>query len=340
MSDPRWARLTKIAADSEGGPWVDVSNSLSGKRYRVSSGELAAALLRNTAPENAAVREELTAGGLLTDRESPNEEAATGVDHWTKRSWGLALDYFLWSRRRTFDDGTGTKDERSQAARRLLTLIGPPPSPPVTTEHIRLPKIMLSEILPETENDLRAILMNRRSSFGFAGRNLSLESVAAILWSALATPRGCRHADPAEPLGLLRSFGIAFDFYLCAYQVTGIDQGCYAYDLKEHAIKSLVAGDLRPEMRQIVIGQPSLERASASVILVADFDRYLWRYRHERALRNLYMESGRIVQYLLLAATATKIRTHITPAIRDSLALELLNLPPERHQAFYVLTLG
>ncbi|GHE78089.1 hypothetical protein GCM10018785_52880 [Streptomyces longispororuber] len=100
------------------------------------------------------------------------------------------------------------------------------------------------------------------------------------------------------------------------------------------------ADALRRRMSAILVGQPAPLSAAATVLLVADFERYQWRYRHERALRHLWLDAAHAMGYLLLSATALEKSTHISPAARDSAANACLGLSDARHQVMYCLSAG
>lgn len=72
---------------------------------------------------------------------------------------------------------------------------------------------------------------------------------------------------------------------------------------------------MREVMQRCLIGHEGPASAACTLILSVEFERYQWRYRHERALRNLYVETGRIAHHLLLQATAHGLGTHILYAL-------------------------
>lgn len=153
--------------------------------------------------------------------------------------------------------------------------------------------------------------------------------------------RECRrHSSNEDPHSLLISVGAAFDIYVLVYSVEGLTPGAYLYELEWDALSPKRSGDLRESARAALAGQPDPTNAAATVLLVADFDRYQWRYRHERALRNLYLECGRLMQPLILVATALGLQTGITPAIRDQLVGALVALDLGNWQALHSLTIS
>jgi SagB-type dehydrogenase family enzyme len=185
------------------------------------------------------------------------------------------------------------------------------------------------------------VIANRRSIGTFRPNKLDQDVLATLLYHGTSKIRECRRlSSGGDPRSLLISVGAAFDVYVVVFTVEGLNPGAYRYELEPPALSPKKLGDLQEETRTALAGQPDPTNAAATILLVADFDRYQWRYRHERALRNLYLESGRLMQPLILTATGLGLHTGITPAIRDELIPPLLALDNGNWQALHTLTIG
>ena len=167
-------------------------------------------------------------------------------------------------------------------------------------------------------------------------------SLSTILWNGLDGVRRTRTAAAREIdlLGDLLSYGVAFDFYIIIYAVEALNPGVYFYDLSTHQLILLREGNLRDEMRECMLGQAAPKTAAWTIVMVADFAQYHWRYRHERGLRNLYIEAGRLAQNLILWAASYELASLPTPAIRDRQASKLLGIRWPRQAPIYTLTMG
>jgi SagB-type dehydrogenase family enzyme len=188
---------------------------------------------------------------------------------------------------------------------------------------------------------LDEVIANRRSIGTFRSYELDREVLATLLHHGTRKIRECRRlSSSGDPRSLLISVGAAFDVYVLVFALEGLDSGAYHYELEPPGLSLKRLGNLREEARTALAGQPDPTNAAATILLVADFDRYHWRYRHERALRNLYLECGRLMQPLVLTATGLGLRTGITPAIRDELIAPLLALDNGNWQALHTLTIG
>ncbi|MGH8350011.1 MAG: SagB/ThcOx family dehydrogenase [Pseudomonas sp.] len=165
--------------------------------------------------------------------------------------------------------------------------------------------------------------------------------LATLLHHGTSKIRECRRCSSSgDPHSLLISVGAAFDVYVLAYSVQGLASGVYLYEPERRSLSLKAVENLRESARAALAGQPDPTNAAVTILLVADFDRYQWRYRHERALRNLYLECGRLMQPLILVATSLGLRTGITPAIRDRLVGALLARDHGNWQALHSLTIS
>jgi hypothetical protein len=99
-------------------------------------------------------------------------------------------------------------------------------------------------------------------------------------------------------------------------------------------------GNHREAMIGVLQGMRSPKTAAWTLGLVADFPRYQWRYRHEHALRRLYVEAGFVGQELLALGLAYNLGTLVTPAQKDSAYLDLHGLTADRYAPVYTLTMG
>lgn len=306
------------------------------RRTHISTTQLAEAFLAPEGPVGSAVIRALDRRGYLA---VASEQESNSVLNWARRGWLLTLDFFMWSRRTEFDDsGPDWETKRREATERLLRA-GEPPACLRGSGH-PLPQESVDQMLGESTS-LGTVLESRRSVISFSARNVPARDVFATLWSGMTVVRHCRSADyNADAAQLFRSIGVAFDFFLVNYSLTGMEPGVYFYDPQFHSIELRRLGDFRSEMEAALIGQPSVRGASATLLFVADFPRYYWRYRHERALRNLYIEAGRLMQYVLLCATAVGLRTNVSPAVDDRAMLSIVNGSDRTQQVLYTCTVG
>jgi SagB-type dehydrogenase family enzyme len=141
-------------------------------------------------------------------------------------------------------------------------------------------------------------------------------------------------------LNLLKSYGTSFNFYIVIYNVENINNGIYFYDIINNNLRSRKIGNFRQEMFEILWKQSAPLTANWSIVLVLDFESYQWRYKHERALRNLFIESGRIFQEFIISGHQNSIGSFTTPGINDERLSNLLELDLSEKYPVYTLTQG
>lgn len=313
-----------------------ISNSLSKKRVKMDRKTCANLILGKELSEEAT--EALAETGLNKSIEAINDNMYI----WEKKNWSISLDYHLWSRKdHLFDKGNNYKKLQEELVNQYIMKDGLPNDKKVaginsmvlSKDNIDLPIRSLSSVLVARE----AVLATPR-------RTVPQSIFSSILWHGLEQVRRNRGNNiEAQPLTAVDSFGVAFDVYLTVYSVDGLESGIYFYDLEQHKIdliQSIAEDDLRSKMYDVQVEQKAPRTASFNIMLVANFDRYQWRYRHEAALKHLYINCGQILHDPMLVATCFEYKTHISPAIMDTIILDLLKLNGVSHQAMYILSIG
>jgi hypothetical protein len=308
---------------------AEVADSVTGRRFRWSPDALAGYILRD---DHDTWLRDIAASA---DR----GPLAPGWRHWKEREWHPSDQYYVASRRWHYvdiDDIDGAV--RSDAVRGFLEKDGPPAAEVLPDG----PRVALgSPQPPPATESLARLLVSRRSGRAYVPRSVALDRLSGLLWHGLAHVRARRERiDDARPLSYLDSFGTAWDFYLCVYDVEGVEPGAYRYDLRAHELIGIRPGRHRAAMMDILQGMRSPMTAAWTLGLVADFPRYQWRYRHEHGLRRLYLESGIIGQELIILGGAYGLSSLVTPAQKDTPYLSLHGLPNDRYAPVYTLTMG
>ena len=269
----------------------------------------------------------------------PATPSAEGLAAWREHGWGLSMSYYLWSRRYRFQD-----DGDDGAERRTATLTGmalrepcPQPSPLDDCPTIALDRTTTWQLPP-----LGEVLERRRSSLKPQGSPIRLTDLSILLLEGARRFRASRIAAtvPGPVTNLLISYGSAIDIYVLVYRSDDLDPGVYRFDPPTCALALLRKKPIDEQARAALLAHPDPRHAVATIVLAADFTRYQWRYRHERALRNLWVDTGRIMQELLVTATALDLTTGITPAVDDTAFLALLGLERQDHQVLHTLTVA
>lgn len=338
-----WVPVTTAALAGAGKAEID--SPVTGARVRVHRDALAALLAGRPVPAEflAGLRQR----GLLTDSEGTSDchgqfPAAVELCRWQERGWGLSLSYYLWSRRSRF-----LEDGPDGARIRTAVLTGmeaqekcPAPVTAPADEWVDIAAHSAREA--SRMPSLGETLTRRKSLFRPSGGTLTRADLALLLENGTVRFRRARRvADGNGPVGrLLVSFGSAIDIYVIVYRSPNVANGIYLLDPLSDRLLLARNGDFLGGAREALLAHPDPQRAAATIVLVGDFPRYQWRYRHERALRNLWIDAGRIMQDVLLSATALDMQTGITPAVSDSRFASLLGLASRDCQVLHTLTIS
>lgn len=337
----RWKPSLTIRENHiDGRKGIQLSDPISMRRLLVSKDDMLDAIMDTDFDCQSEVVSALVNQGVLAADWSFLSAWNAGIDHWGKRNWKLAVSYYLWARRDTFlDEGQNYEAIRCEALQTMLDESDVPlPSLIDDSE-----KIDLGIALPLPHNQSAgAILESRRTSQAFrAEKSIGSSLLAGLLENGFSVSRRYHVPDIQEHIhNILHGVGFAFDPYIAVFNVDGLDPGIYYYSISQNRIRMESAGCFRQEVCAGLIGHSQALTAACTIFLVADFRRFQWRYRHERALRNLYVDAGRMAQYLILIATAYGLKNHLTPATVDSTLAKTLNIDLERRQVFYGITLG
>lgn len=315
---------------------VEVADVISGRRFHVAPEALAELILANEVESTSS-----SGHKALQSVCEPSGESARlvpGWQHWRSRRWHPSDQYYVASRRWQYSDVTDPDGRiRSAALERYLEADGPP----AEESRREATRISLGEPASPGPQQIPQLLVARRSGRAYVPKPVPLERLSGLLWYGFSEIRQRRErTTPSDPMSYLDSFGSAWDVYLCVFDVAGIEPGTYRYELTEHKLAEVRPGDHREAMIGVLQGMRSPATAAWTLGLVADFPRYQWRYRHEHALRRLYLESGVIGQELAVLGMSYGLGTLVTPAQKDRAYLELHDLSEDRYAPVCTFTMG
>ena len=339
-----WKPALTIRPNAIGGlGGVQVSDAISQQRYKVSQSDLLDLLCVTSDESNGLGEKQLSAFqrlGLICEPDKSSDAYDEGIKHWEKHNWQLALGYYCWALREEFlDEGEDYEEIRCGALRKMLAESPVPLPIPISSNEI----VNFGDATPiPCAKTLGNVLKTRvTTQFMNPEDEMSNGVFHGLLLHGFSVSRKYHVPDIDEHIhNLLHGVGFAFDPFIAVFDVQGLQSGIYYYSISQDALKLIKQGDFRQEVCRGLIGHQQALTAACTVFLVADFPRFQWRYRHERALRNLYVDVGRMAQYFILVATAYGIKNHITPATVDDLLAGLLNINSDDRQVFYSITLG
>jgi len=281
----------------------------------------------------------------FVDREfliDPDDPRFDGADEWVDKGWREALYFHLQCR--DFDPvDDGSEGSVADARRTVAQFADEEGTPPVYPSFEGNDTHPLPDPEPLPEGDLADVLLRRRTTRRFAEEPISAQALSTVLGQAMAPVREVRdhvrEADADHPERYLLSAHTVHEIYPVVLRSPDLDAGVYHYDVAEHALDRVEAGEFADEVRTIAIGQ-GVDGASVVFLVSACFDRYQWRYRYSRALRNLYVETASLAHRLILSATAYGWNNFLTPALRDSRADSLTDTDGYEEAVQYLVAVG
>jgi SagB-type dehydrogenase family enzyme len=173
----------------------------------------------------------------------------------------------------------------------------------------------------------------RRSVREYATTPLEISEISQLLWAAqgLTDPSGLRTAPSAGALYPL-------EMYIACGNVTGLSAGVYHYLPQSHALDRVVGRDVREDLYESALRQPSVRDAAAVIIIAADYNRTTRKYG-ERGIRYVHMEAGHASENIYLQAYTLGIGTVSIGAFDDSGVMSVLGLP-KNQTPLYLMPIG
>lgn len=171
-------------------------------------------------------------------------------------------------------------------------------------------------------------IAQRRSVRTFLDEPLTIEEVSQLCWAGQGitdSQRGFR----ASP-----SAGALFPIELYVVTAAGVDH----YLPRGHRLERHLDGDLRGPLQEAALGQDSVGRAPACLVITGVVERSARKYGR-RAQRYCFIEAGHVGQNILLQATALQLAGVPVGAFEDDQVASVLKLP-KGHQVLYLLPVG
>lgn len=216
-----------------------------------------------------------------------------------------------------------------------------------------LPLLMTNEGLehvmhmqrPDMDQGLFATFKRRRSIRSFEPDSVSTSVVRDCLFAGLGITGFLDTQMPGEeprlPLKPTPSGGARnpFEGFVYAKNVDGLEPGIYHYSALDNSI-GLWNPNLSVSTTELFAQQDWTEGAAFGILLVANFDRTMWKYPHPNAYRVVLMEAGHIGQNILLAAAEHDLAAAPTGAVSETAARELLGINRIRQSLVYAVFVG
>lgn len=194
-------------------------------------------------------------------------------------------------------------------------------------------KIKLPKPRQKGKISVEEALLSRRSVREYSSKPLTVSDLSQLLWAAQGITRagGYRTAPSAGATYPL-------EVYLVTGNVEELPSGIYKYDPRAHDLTLIAAGDKRSDLSRAALGQECIERAPASLVFSAVYERTTGRYG-ERGRRYVHMEVGHAAQNVYLQAAALNLGTVVIGAFHDDRVRKLIQMP-SKEEPLYIMPVG
>ena len=167
------------------------------------------------------------------------------------------------------------------------------------------------------------LLAQRRSVRDYQDAALELSDVGQMLWAAqgITHAQGFRTAPSAGALYPL-------ELYVVAGNITGLKDGIYHYDVRQHRLTKTLEDDIRSNLALAAYSQQWIKHAPAIIVFTAINERTTTKYG-KRGKRYVYIEAGHAAQNLFLQTESLGLATVVVGAFSDKAVAEVMQLPDE-----------
>ncbi|MGE8181636.1 MULTISPECIES: nitroreductase family protein [unclassified Pseudomonas] len=268
--------------------------------------------------------------------------------HWSDRGWEACIPFYLLSRTIKYvdDDKDRVKILDNKYLEYESASLCPVPKVPVFIDSVQ-PVLALRKIASASNDWIPGFpekALKRRSHRQFKALPLEVDEFLEILAHSvsrlLETLDMCRRLEGSR-LKYTKNFGAAFSVYVVVYDVVGLTPGVYFLELEKQRLGLIKEGDFREPMSRIIWGMVAPRTANYTLVLTATPSSYAWRYRHDKALRNLFIEAGRIMHMHVNACSEFNVQGVTTPATRDDELRAVLSIDLASDEIpMYTATMG
>lgn len=188
---------------------------------------------------------------------------------------------------------------------------------------LELPKPVIKK-----DYSLDDAIQKRRSVRRFDSKDLTLEQMSQLLWSAqgITDPRTAFRAAP--------SAGALYPLELYLVKKDGV----WHYKPASHAIELVIDKDLRVDLTKAAWGQSFINEAPVNVIISAVYSKVTSRYG-DRGYMYTHFEVGHAAQNLELEAVALGLATVSVGAFDEKAVASVLDLPKDQ-VPLYIIPVG
>lgn len=231
-----------------------------------------------------------------------DSEVFSKIEFWWKRNWQISLDYYLSSL------PLEASQEQSE------------PTRPLTQNPV---DILLSQESVISQIPLTQALLDRKTHRKFQEVPLSQKLFSILM---------------KEFKGEI--FTGIWNYYIVVFNVEDIPAGVYRYCSTAHGLHLVQPGLFRKDVVNILCGMTASLTASFLVVFSIDLQAAMRKFSYNRALREIYIDSGRLAQKILIKGMQHHVGGLPSPAMQDSQMCSLLKIDASEFIPIYTVAMG
>ncbi|MFX1340259.1 MAG: SagB/ThcOx family dehydrogenase [Promethearchaeota archaeon] len=181
------------------------------------------------------------------------------------------------------------------------------------------------------------ILVRRHSTRNFSKKPLTLMNLSLLLFGM----QGLTRVFTQFSYRITPSAGGLYpiEIYPVINKVEEIQKGVYHFNIPEHNLELLKAGDFGTQVAEGCLGQKMAYNSAVNFIFTAIIERSKWKYL-QRCYRYIYLDCGHIGQNFYLVAEALGLGACTIGAIFDDELNKILDIDGKKETAIYVGVVG
>jgi SagB-type dehydrogenase family enzyme len=171
------------------------------------------------------------------------------------------------------------------------------------------------------ETSVGTQLRRRRTWREFGNEKVTASQLSTLLHLTFAVQHwarssgGQRVALKTSPSG---GASHPVEAYVAVRRTSGVKDGLYHYDAARRRLTRVGSHRGQATLKRYLPSQPWFWRAPVVVLLVAVYERTVYRYPSPRSYRNIFLEAGHLAQSFCLLATELGLAPFSTHALVDS----------------------
>jgi SagB-type dehydrogenase family enzyme len=182
--------------------------------------------------------------------------------------------------------------------------------------------------------DTLSLLAKRRTNRVGSGHFVELHDLSSCLFSSFGIIGQVKSTTGYMPLTMTPSGGARnpYEAYIIVKRCEGLKPGVYRYCAMEHVLEHVQPIDTEISIALHFAGQDWIDDMAVVVVMVAVFERTMWKYQDPNAYRVVLIEAGHKAQNFMIMATRLGMTACPTAALAHDPLADLLQLKDKMMQ--------